>query len=77
MPRSAATDRGEMIMKLPLAGGCLCGAIRYEISAEPRGPLRQLKRLARRIGRRVLPAFIHFRPRRARWRACGRTRSWQ
>jgi hypothetical protein len=23
-------------MKLPLAGGCLCGGIRYEISAEPR-----------------------------------------
>jgi hypothetical protein len=26
---------GEMIMELPLAGGCLCGAIRYQISAEP------------------------------------------
>jgi hypothetical protein len=25
-----------MIMKLPLAGGCLCGAIRYQISAAPR-----------------------------------------
>jgi hypothetical protein len=25
-----------MIMKLPVAGGCLCGAIRYQISAEPR-----------------------------------------
>jgi hypothetical protein len=25
-----------MNMKLPLAGGCLCGAIRYQIAAEPR-----------------------------------------
>jgi hypothetical protein len=25
-----------MIMELPLAGGCLCGAIRYHISAGPR-----------------------------------------
>jgi hypothetical protein len=27
---------GVIIMELPLAGGCLCGAIRYQISAEPR-----------------------------------------
>jgi hypothetical protein len=29
-------DFGKMIMELPRAGGCLCGAIRYQISAEPR-----------------------------------------
>jgi len=27
---------GEVIMELPLAGGCLCGAVRYQISAGPR-----------------------------------------
>jgi hypothetical protein len=27
---------GEAIMKLPLAGGCLCGATRYQIGAKPR-----------------------------------------
>ena len=33
---AAALDPGKAKMKLPQAGGCLCGKIRYEITEAPR-----------------------------------------
>jgi hypothetical protein len=38
-------------MELPLAGGCLCGAIRYQISVEPRSADYCHCSMCRRAGR--------------------------
>ena len=48
-------------MKLPMTGGCLCGAVRYEISAEPvAGANCHCRTCQKTLGAAYFPAlFVH------------------
>jgi hypothetical protein len=46
-------------MKLPITGGCCCGAVRYEISAEPLGGINcHCRTCQKSVGAAYLPAMF-------------------